>query len=99
MDNNEWAVNKRSKDVASRVAYKSTTQAIQRSQSFKDPSGVGSFLAESLVHERAYSLDHFATEDDKEKEKTYKLTTKEATDEMMKKANSLTRRIKVTENV
>jgi hypothetical protein len=51
------------------------------------------------LHERAYSLDHFATEDDKEKEKTYKLTTKEATDEMMRKANSLTRRIKVTENV
>lgn len=98
MDNNEWAVNKKNKDVASRVAYKSTTQAIQRSQSFKDPAGVGSFLAESLLHERAYSLDHFATEDENEKEKTHKLTIKEATDEMMKKANSITRKIKVPEN-
>jgi len=85
--------------VASAAAYQSAKEAIQKTQSYKDPACTGSNLAESLLHERAYSLDHFASAEEKSSPKTQKLTTEEATEAILKQANRMTHKSKSSSSV
>jgi hypothetical protein len=57
-------LNEQENKMASQLAYQNTSQAIERTQKFKDPACVGTSLVENLLHERAFSLDHFASEAD-----------------------------------
>jgi len=82
-------VNKDRKDMASRAAYKVTTDAIYESQSWKDPACIGTNLVENLLHERAYSLDHFEYDEQKKQSSKSKLTEKEATESILKHVNDL----------
>ena len=60
--------------------------AIGNTQKFKDPAAVGTNLLENLLHERAYSLNHFASEAE-HKTRTAKLTEQQATHSILKEAN------------
>lgn len=67
-----------------------TTSAIEKSQAWKDPSCIGAGLVENLLHERAYSLDHFEYDEQIKKAPQSGLSDGQATDSILRKANNLT---------